>query len=793
MKTIKENKISVVLILFFAIFGVIYLSNIELGVQGDGNEYILQTVAFQNHLSFGVTEKDLQQAKEEFYTIADSLETEYFNSAHMHLYKNARYSNHYGSYSALVVPVKILVELLGVYSLWAFPITNFILWIAALLVVLFCLKTDAIKKVCIITLAIFNPIFHYLAWTHSEVYIFSFVIIGLVFFYNREYGKSIFFLCIAAMQNVGVLPFAMMVGIDLMVGKILEYKEIHKNFQFIGFMKEYALKIIPYGLCYVPGMIPIVSTFIKFRTVSLVADVAMEHKYISHKFLDYLFDLNLGIFPYEPIVLLLFLVFVCIGLKKCIRTTIINACGCFGMLYLVSNQIQINCGMQGIMRYNVWIFPTLFFFVVMNYDRIIPRFNKKFFLGLCFIQSLFTIFMLRYTSIGSGTYFYLEFAPWTKAVMNVVPNLYNPSHGIFYSRTLGQELYYNDKPVAYVTEDGEIRKILLSKEAEEKFYSDAWTLYDINGKIVDKKELNTVTIDEGDYKYINTTKEIYHANVYELEDTIYFYSENFNADKYVQYGISNAENWGTWTDEKELVMLMYIDENVSTINAHMGIAATFYQPQTVQVLVNDELVYESVISGEQDISFSFQKKDSNLVRMKILLPDAIRPRDVTDSEDERELGLGLLNMTLSSLETATMSEYPESGVIYFDATNYNASEYVQSGLSDVEEVATWTEGTEFLMTFMFSKKKDKNTLRMDIDLNAVINNEQWISVIVNEKEVFSGLVINGESVMSFLIPCSDDGRYIMKMDIPNAVSPKQLGMSLDDRMLGLMIKSIKLN
>ncbi len=477
---------------------------------GDGKEYQMQVIAFENHLSFGITADDIEEAKEVFFLDASGLHEEYYVNRwnHLHEYQDAKYSNHYGMYSALVTPIKIIISMLGFYPTYAFFYTNLLLYATALFVIYFFLKIDSIKKLLLILLIMINPALFYMGWTHAEVYIFAFVVIGLVFYYNKEHGKAIFFLCVASMQNLGVVPFAMMVGVDLIVNKVVEYKKSRGNFDALGFLKKDGVGILLYGLCYLPGIIPIASTYIKFGKLNLVADVATENKYLLSKALDYLFDLNIGILPYEPIVLLLFVIMAVVGLKRHARASIINIVGVMGMLFIIAHQIQINSGMQFIMRYNVWIIPIMIFFVVCNWEYIFTSGRRLLVFGVA--EVMITGFMCFYVIFGSGGYTNAEFAPWTKVVLDIMPSVYTPSHGIFYSRTLGYESYYSDEPAIYTNENGYVRKILLSKEAESKFYSDAWKLCDVNGVEIDKSTLVRHSIDEGDYSYINVTGEVYY-------------------------------------------------------------------------------------------------------------------------------------------------------------------------------------------------------------------------------------------------------------------------------------------
>lgn len=640
--TLKSNKYSVILIVVFVIGAALRLLTVTPGVQGDGKEYIMQTVAFQNHFSFGITEEDLSNAKEEFYNEAEALEAEYNNEIHMHESDNARYSNHYGAYSALVTPVKRVILALGIYPLWAFSITNYILWLAAILVIFFCLRTDAKRKLCILALLIFNPIIFYLCWSHSEVYIFAFVVMGLVFYYNKQYGRSIFFLSIAATQNLGVIPFAMMVGIDYIVECIQRYISEYKKFDFANFAKLYWKKVIPYVIFYIPAFLPLISTYVRFGTYNLVADVAMENKYLLHKALDYAFDLNLGILPYEPIVLISFIVMAITGLKNNMRSVIINLVGVFGMLYIIAHQLQINSGMQNIMRYNVWIIPVLIFFIGMNLN--IDKDNGKRLIAVCLSEAVFTTAIVGYIIWGGGDFSSNQFAPWTKAIMNNFPELYNPTHGIFYSRTTGVELYESSEPVVYVNNDGYIRKILLSEEAEEVFYSENWMLVDSQGNSVDKNKLKSKSVDEGQYRYINVKDNYRHLNEYALGDKILFFSENYNADNYVQSGISGKEERMSWTDADKFNMSMLLNSSAPMIKGHIDIMGTFYQPQKVTIFINENQVFCNTIEGEQEINFVFENPKNRIVNMTILLPDSLSPAKLGLSEDTRNLGISIREM-----------------------------------------------------------------------------------------------------------------------------------------------------
>lgn len=356
----KKNALywmSLAAILLFFVGEVVYLTTITPSVMGDGHEYMMQTVAFQNHFSFGVSPEDFDETKSQFYR-----DDTYKNPKCMAFDENGwAYSNHFGAYSAIVTVIKIVLLKLNIYPLWAFYITNLILWMAAVLVVFFFLRVDDRRKFCILILLMLSPAFYYLDWAHTEIYIFAFEVIELVFLYRKQYIPSILAFSIAAMQNVGILPIVAMAGLYYILDCYGRYAGESKERNVFKFIAAYWKKNIPYGFLYLPAFLPIIVSYCRFGTFNRVADFAMENKYLFHKAAGYLFDPNLGIFPYEPLILIMFIALIIWGFKKYPKDAILNLLGVAGILFIITRQKQINSGMYGIRRYCVWIIPVLIF------------------------------------------------------------------------------------------------------------------------------------------------------------------------------------------------------------------------------------------------------------------------------------------------------------------------------------------------------------------------------------------------------------------------------------------------
>ena len=482
----------------------------------------------------------------------------------------------------------------------------------------------------------FNPIFFYLNWTHTEVFSFAFTVIGLVFYYNRQYGRAILFLSIAAMQNLAINAFSMMVGIDYIISCIVEYKLGTSKFKFSDFIKKFWKKILPYGIFYIPALIPIISTYIRFGTYNLVAEVAMENKYILSKAFNYIFDLNLGIFPYEPILLLAFIVIAVLGIKKNTRATFINISGIGLMLYIIAHQVQINCGMECIMRYNVWIIPMLIFFCVLQNEKIIS--SKRILLISC-CEALVTICIVFYSTFLDN-FDYNHFAPWAEFVMSHKPALYNPTHGIFYTRCLNQETYSTSFPVCFVDKNGKCKKILFQRDINP----DCIYICNENGKI-DINNQNKKYIDLKDFYYLNFDLPIIVFPQYALGTEISFYPKG-NGSYFVKKGLSHQESEGRWTDGKEFVFEAHTNSISRLLTCEINTKGAFCHPQRCKIFVNGQLAFDSIISSETTIQFNFENNKNGLIKIRMELPDAIAPSSVIDSSDPRVLGLFLCKMKI---------------------------------------------------------------------------------------------------------------------------------------------------
>lgn len=180
-------------------------------------------------------------------------------------------------------------------------------------------------------------------------------------------------------------------------------------------------------------------------------------------------------------------------------------------------------------------------------------------------------------------------------------------------------------------------------------------LIDEENNQIDKNALKGCPVDEGDYTYYNFNGEIIwlknslkDMTLGDTSDTIYFYSERYNADIFARKGLSIKEDWGSWTDGEEVVLYFALaDASVSEVGVYIDVDDTFYHPQSVAVLINGMNVYQNKIEGNMDIEFTFKNPGTDVIEMSLLLTDAVSPSELMDFNDPRELGLGLLTLKVT--------------------------------------------------------------------------------------------------------------------------------------------------
>lgn len=291
----------------------------------------------------------------------------------------------------------------------------------------------------------------------------------------------------------------------------------------------------------------------------------------------------------------------------------------------------------------------------------------------------------------------------------------------------------------------------------QEFYTDGYA-----GDAESLKETGQEYKGRDDYRYSGEVVCKYRAG--DIIDTVCFSSAQYNADRYVVKGLSGREEEYSWTDGGELVLTVPLDAaDASFIGIHMDVSTVFYQPQTVQALINGELVYEDTIESGEDIEFAFKNPETDTVTLSLLLPDCISPSKLGLSEDDRDLALALAAMEVVEAEYE-ISAVPADGVICFSTEGYNANAYVISGIAPPDETGAWTVARKVTICFA-PDSLARDNMHAVMELADVSDRQQAMSILVNGETVFDGAVLSGDEAVSFDIPCSAQEPVVMELCI----------------------------
>lgn len=647
MDSVKEMRrevilsfISWLLMLALCIGGLSVIARDDaVNLPGDGFEYLMMPVSIMNHGSTYVTEQDIDDAKA--YYGNNIFDTIYRDRGDITLVKGSDsnlYAKHFGLYSVLCMPLRALFHVVGLNPAKAFQYMNLLFWAGTCLLVQLALRTDQLKKTLLIIFMVMNPAWFYLNWVHTEILIFSLVIASLVMLYNRNFLLSMLFMALAAMNNLTLLVPAFLIGIGFIIDT---YKGTGKN------LRKTAVKTIPVAVASIPGFVPVLRSFILFGNYSPIASVAstgssslpVDNRFICA--LSYIFDPNQGMIVYTLLIVPAFVAAVTVNLikRRNVTVTVLNLISIIAMLFIVSQEMHINCGMSYIMRYNVWLLPFMAFFNVFNLK---PEAASSVF-G---ISGVYTMVIISVFSVLSTPNLYLDYTPVGRFVISNFPSLYNPPAGIYYSRTLTEENYYCTYPVPFFDEEGNLRKILITPEAEELIDSGEWTIYGPSSEPVDLRSLPSTNVIGQDFTYVNLSDDGYHM----VRDT-----DTLDFSDLEQNDMSLIRSSVGYEGDVALVYGNNLDLDLhmlpGTYEGTFGVENVFGGVQSITVRVNGQTVFEGPVYMDDDsIRFEFNVTDDYLCDIDVDIPGAFSPASVIpESRDDRVLSLYLSGFTYSRI------------------------------------------------------------------------------------------------------------------------------------------------
>lgn len=465
----NTKKIMQCYLIVYGVLMLMYCSINRPSPNGEWDDYSLPVASLIAEHNFSISSYDIEYYKELFPEWAD-----YVENYHLSGYvtrKGGEMTWYFPTYSAACIPIVLLLQILKLPTVYTFAFTNLSVMMLLLFSVYQHLQVGDRRKLLMIVLLSVNPIIFYFSWTSAEVFIYAMLGLAMIFWYNQWYKRAAIFVSIAGMLN----PTIMVLGIVMIFEYLIRLLRTMKpGDKLIIFIKTNLWNVIFYGACYLIGLIPMFYNYYNTGHINLTASYDLyltSNESVFERFLSYLFDLNYGLLPYYSFILVM--AFVLLGLAiikrhwryiEWIIALLINVLS-------YSIMIHINHGMSGIARYNAWAAVILIFAVCLYYDQIISNEIVKKIFRFSFVISVILTgcIVYAYGPNRADKVYYKNMTPIAAFVLDNVPALYDPLHSTFNSRVMHVDGgYYYELPISYCGSDGDVRKILASKENVEQ-------------------------------------------------------------------------------------------------------------------------------------------------------------------------------------------------------------------------------------------------------------------------------------------------------------------------------------
>ncbi|MEK3704885.1 hypothetical protein MKY87_12395 [Paenibacillus sp. FSL R7-0198] len=574
---------------------------------GDGREYLGMTISFKNHLSPELLASDIHERNlvETSNNINYPEGTDY--SGYFESKTGTYYSYHFWFYSLLnLVPYSIL-DAFNLNVLNSFQITNSVLFLIMLLKII---RTSIFKtiglKIAVLIFNLFSPIILYIHWTHTEVFSYVMIFLGLIYYFEEKPKASVLFFSLAALQSPAISILSLYVLLsELLKEKTNLFKDRRSLLNYLLLGAVSTINIMPFLFYYFH--------FGEFSLITATGYSSLELITIR-KVLSLFFDLNFGLIIYTP-VLIISMLYLVIKKHK-------NAIVMFTLLILMSivnaTQLNWNSGMMYINRYSVWYIPLMIFGVIFYFNKM--KIKKLYLIIAIFIFTTgsVTVYCLKQYDYSN----YLRFSPVAKLIMNNYPRLSNPVPEIFYERALGLEKMENVKfPISLINSDGQVRKTLDRNSMEEgkEFYYD-------NGKFNFNLSKNLFTILD-----LKAGEDIFNEAVSAGFVRGWYSIEGEEYNKYRWMGSISELIFKTDSSKKRMKFSI----------------TSFQKDRNITINLNNKKVFYGSIPKDTETKIEVEIDNSGFNYMTIISEDGTdKPSDFLGTNDNRDISFSIGSINL---------------------------------------------------------------------------------------------------------------------------------------------------
>jgi len=400
-------------ITIFLFWFIIFQAKIE--PAGDIAEYFGITESLINHQSLELTTKDQKN-------LSQSLHPDYFQDPGYYIegVNRKKYPVHFVFYSVLAVPVRLGLRFFRLDQLKTLAVTNLIIFsLIIFLVMRFFLKSSW-QKILFLALIYLSPLVFFLTWPGPDIFYLSLLLLAVYLFYSHKYFLSALLVVLASWHSQPLIALA---GSSILVF-FIKKRNLPRTL-FLVF-----LIAIPYIYNYLAFGVLTPWTIFADGWTTLhgfgLQNVSLKKLY------EQLFDLNIGLFWYAPLISLAGFYYVTRRSFWISLLILLTA-----LIYQTNPAWHYGTAGFGPTRHILFVLPILIFFITRNLKFNFTNFNL---VGLIITSQLFVLSSNGFISPNFQNS--LRQNALATFVLDNYPKFYQPTPEIFVDRTNQTDLKY---------------------------------------------------------------------------------------------------------------------------------------------------------------------------------------------------------------------------------------------------------------------------------------------------------------------------------------------------------------
>jgi len=614
---------------------------------GDGSEYYALFYAWHDTLRPWMTDisfnsYELLRSKLE---ISGLVPREWLESAFpaLRLSDSADF-NHFWFYSFLAFLVSKFLEIfridLGVHE--SFLALHFLLLFITAIASYHLFKWKGLAAFIIITFT--SPMVWFFDKVHTELFTYSTVFLSVLFILRKRYMFGAFALALASTQNIS---FALIAFVPYAY-RIIILRDTKFTFTETIFAIATALTVLAHPVYY----------FLRFGVPSpqLLAGGGSAGANLSY-FYIWLADPDIGLFPNWPVGVIFLLLAVGFWARSVVKLGIPKP-DFFSLfvfvfftvnLYAQSSTENINSGATpGVARYALWYLPIFFPMIYQMLSLFTKKLSRA--LGGIFL-TIFAILNITENNPARGESYNIP-TKLSYLIQKYASNLYNPHPEIFAERYSGYgEGIYSLNPGGIVGPD--CRKVLVYPSGEKGSLIVPPDCFLDGDKIA--QQIATFESDgqRRAFYIILPESKLEDSQLVVPQGSFLSFGVGKMGNVYLRDGWSTPENWGIWSDSRIATISFPCNAKQFYFNKESIVVNLKLQPfgkQNITVENDGAVVYEGTLDTAKTISFTgavgYCKQYA--IDFKIRISDPKSPFELGQSDDNRKLGVGIINMFLDS-------------------------------------------------------------------------------------------------------------------------------------------------